>query len=337
MTKCRIKRFAFQWPTPASLAWHGEELVDWVGGNRRWRVDGTELSAQCRYSYVFDRALVSPSGRYSVIYSDRRTKGLVLDQGKILREINRSFYHAHQFAYPAALGQLPDGREVLAHCPDSYNIIQLEELATGERLTLRGGEAEDIFHSRLCFSPDGRYLLSAGWVWHPWNVACVFDVAQALENPQSLDRAHSGSITLQKALAGNEVYSAAWLDPQSLLITTDIHDMDEDERDETCLPQGSSGVWSMPGQRWLSQDESWNPQASLQACGGGVLYVENGCPHWWLPGGGPPLSWPEITVLQPDEPKRHGIVFDSPLLAAHPSARRFAAVTATDIVVVDFG
>lgn len=325
MTQSSIRRLPFAF-TPASLAWDGDDLVDWVGGGGR------------RYAHSFDRALVSPSGRYSVIYAERQTKGLVLDRGEILREIDRSYYQADSFAYPAAVGQLPDGREVLAHCPDEYNVIQLEDLVTGKRLTRRRGKAEDIFHSRLCFSPDGSHLLSAGWLWHPWNVVCVFDVAEALENPRSLDRARSSPAMLQTAVMGGEVRAACWLDSQRLLITTDtqVPICDEGASDKAGLPQGYSGIWSVTEQRWLSRDPAWNPQGSLYACGGGALYVEGGCPHWWAPEGGAPLVWPEIKVLQPDEAPRSGIVFDSPLLAAHPTERRFAAVTSTGIVTVDF-
>jgi hypothetical protein len=220
----------------------------------------------------------------------------------------------------------------------SYNVIEIDELATGKRLTCREGEAHDIFHSRLSFSPDGRHLLSAGWLWHPWNVARVFDTARALEDPRSLDSLKGEFALLQNSVNAGEVRSACWLNTDRFIVTTDTEYPEENEEpDDGLLPQGGSGIWSVSERAWLHRETDWNPQASLQACGGGALYVENGCPHWWLPGGGVPLSWPEITVLQPDEPRRQGIVFDSPLLAAHPTERRFAAVTATDIVIVELG
>ena len=338
MTRPPVKRFPFIF-RPRSLAWEGDEIVDWVGMGRRWLSDGTEKTPDHLYGGSFDRALGSPSGRYSAIYAERQTKALIFEQGALLREIDRSYYMAESFAYPIALGRLPDGREVLAHCPKRYNVIEIEDLATGKRLTRRRGKADDIFHSRLSFSPDGRHLLSAGWFWHPWNAVCIFDVARALDNPRSLDRLNEEMTLLQNADSEGEARSACWLDSDRLLVTTDTQYLDdEDEEPEGgFIRRGGSGIWSVSENNWLSRETDWNPQASLQACGGGALYVENGCPHWWLPGGGPPLSWPEITVLQPDEPKRYGIVFDSPLLAAHPIARRFAAVTATDIVVVDLG
>ncbi|WP_332806462.1 hypothetical protein [Sphingomonas sp. RT2P30] len=323
--------FSFQ---PRSLAWDGDELVDWVGGGTRWSVtDGSQHESGINYAFCGDRAVVSPSGRYSVIYAERATKGLVLDRGKILREINRSYYCADAYAYPVALGQLPDGREVIAHCPDDYNRIHIDTLAEGKRLTRRRNKSEDIFHSRLSFSPDGRHLLSAGWVWHPFEIACVLDVTLALEVPRVLDRADDGpGIMLADASNNPEVSAAWWIDNDRIVVTTSTEYDDED----TDLPAERSGIWSVRERRWLSRS-TWNPQGSLQRCAGGVLYVENGFPHWWGPDTGEPLSWPDVEVAEAPLFGDGGwLKHDCPLLAAHPTEKRFAAATANVIVVVEW-
>ena len=49
-------------------------------------------------AYRFDAACVSPSGGYAVIYERLGTKGLLLRDGVIVREIDRSFYHASDSA-----------------------------------------------------------------------------------------------------------------------------------------------------------------------------------------------------------------------------------------------
>ena len=104
----------------------------------------------------------------------------------VVREINRSYYHASDYLFPIALFNDVGGRPLLAHCPRGYNMIDLEDL-DGNCLTPRLEEgAADVFHSRLEASVDGRWLLSNGWVWHPWRVVCVFDVARALEQPKYL-------------------------------------------------------------------------------------------------------------------------------------------------------
>src|SRR5438093_13759071 len=96
-----------------SLCWLGDRLVDWAGGGHQIGLDGEVYEEPVNYAYTFDAAIVSPSGRYAVIYTRLGTKGLLLDNGKIVREFNRSFYHANAYEYPVALFQLPDGREVI--------------------------------------------------------------------------------------------------------------------------------------------------------------------------------------------------------------------------------
>ena len=87
-----------------SLCWRGDELIDWVGGGRRFALDGAEHRAAVYYSYVFDAAIASPDGRFAVIYQNCGTKGLLLEDGKIVRELNRSYYCAD--AYEACEGRL---------------------------------------------------------------------------------------------------------------------------------------------------------------------------------------------------------------------------------------
>jgi hypothetical protein len=146
------------------LAWDGDRLVDVVGGEASVGLDGTTEPRSINWAYPFDRAIISPQSGTLVMYAATGTKGLVARAGRQVRELNRSYYHARAYEYPIAVGRLEDGREVLAHCPDAYNRIALEVLETGERLASAGPESADVFHSRLSFSPTGRYLLSAGQV-----------------------------------------------------------------------------------------------------------------------------------------------------------------------------
>jgi hypothetical protein len=128
-----------------SLCWQGDALVDWVAGGNFYFLDGTTRPRHVGYSYRFDAAVVSPSGTYAVIYEKLGTKGLILKNGNILREINRSFYYAHAYEYPITLFQLPDGREVIAHCREEFCRLDIDDLETGKPLT----DSQE----RKCFGP----------------------------------------------------------------------------------------------------------------------------------------------------------------------------------------
>ncbi len=190
-----------------SLVWQGDTLVDWASGGTHYYLDGRTESRSCSPSYLFDAAVATADGEYSVIYTRLATKGLVLKDGEIVREINRSFYQAHAYDYPVAAFRLPNGRAVIAHCPNGYSCIDIEDIETGECLTLgTRREPVDIFHSRLHASTDGRWLVSAGWVWHPIDCVTVFDVQQALSAPEHLDS--RGLLSGQYAEASSTAFDA---------------------------------------------------------------------------------------------------------------------------------
>lgn len=210
-----------------SLCWRGDELVDWVGGGRRFALDGAEHRATVYYAYRFDAATASPDGRFAVIYESRGTKGLLLEDGKITRELNRSYYCADAYEYPVALFNDANGRPLLAHCPEEYCRLELEEVSTGRALTSSSDRMpSDFFHSRLAASPNGRRLLSAGWVWHPWSAVVTFDLAQVVQEPKRLDKGEHA-----KPPSGYEEGSACWLDDDTIAIggNGDEENLDGDE------------------------------------------------------------------------------------------------------------
>jgi hypothetical protein len=171
-----------------SLCWRGDQFVDWVGGGPAFASDGTEQPARMSYGYRLDAATASPDGRFAVIYERLGTNGLLLHDGRIVREFDGSFYRAEAYEYPVALFNDPEGRVLLAHCPGNYCRVELEEVETGRPLTASTDrKPSDFFHSRLAASPHGKRLLSAGWLWHPLNALAWFNVAQSLADPRPLD------------------------------------------------------------------------------------------------------------------------------------------------------
>lgn len=170
-----------------SLCWDGDDLVDLVGGGRRFSLDDSITRPNVFWAYPFDRAIYSRSGNYQVIYQTLGTKGLIIQGNKLIREINRSFYHADVYEYPITFVCLPEGGVGIAHCPEEYCRLEIEEVESGKPLTWRSGKSPDFFPSRLQTSLDGRYLLSAGWVWHPIDHACLFSIEKAFRDPAHLD------------------------------------------------------------------------------------------------------------------------------------------------------
>jgi hypothetical protein len=247
-------------PRVQSLVWSGNELIDWVSGGKRFRLDGSIVDRPVSYGYRFDAARQSPSDEYTVLYERLGTKGLVLHQGKIIREINRSFYCANAYEYPVAMGRLPNGREVIAHCPDEYNRIELEDLATGERLTQRDDrKPSDFFHSRLAFNGSNTLLLSAGWVWHPVDLVAVFEVADALTDPRTLD---TSDVIVD---LGSEVSSAAFLDDRRLVVATSEESFldEEDFQDPKHLRPNSLAIWDFQKKQLVTRVKVAGPVGAM--------------------------------------------------------------------------
>lgn len=275
-----------------SLCWEGDELVDFAGGERRWRPDGTSSCSLVGFGSRFDRVELSPSGRFAVVSEDRGTKALLLEGAEVVRELDRSYYHSADFDYPVALGRLPDGREIVVHCPDSYEVLQIDDLCSGQRLTVGDRTPQDVFHSRLSVGPDGRYLLSAGWLWHPYGIARVYDLAQALADPSTLD----GDGLLPLSSTGAEVGSACWLDGDRIAVATTDEVLDDEEVPDPGPRQ--LGVWSVSGQRWLHRSVVEHPLGTLLARGDQVVSLYDH-PRLIDTGTGAVLAqWPEVKVGQ---------------------------------------
>lgn len=248
-----------------TLAWGANELIDWVGA-RIYQLNGETVPTTIRVAYNFDSVLQTPDGRGYVLYERLGTKALLIYDGEILREWNRSFYQADRFDYPINMAQLDDGRQILVHCPEEYNRLEIEDLSTGARLTTRGTESPDFFHSRLQISPDKKWLLSAGWYWHPIDALQVFAFDQALEEPESLDRKPHFEILDQDL----EVQSAVFTPDSNILIVTAREDYHEDLEDEQTffgMRAGQVGLFSPTEKKMLWTKEWTTPPGRVEVDG----------------------------------------------------------------------
>lgn len=224
-----------------SLVWEGATLVDWAGGNRRFELDGEARSRSITFGHRFDVACVSASGKYVVLYVRQGTKGLVLKEGQLIREINRSYYYAEVYEYPVCFAQRQNGQEVLIHCPDQYNQLEIEDVESGERLTKATDRKPiDFFHSRLSVDPTSTYLLSAGWIWHPLDFIALFDLEACLYDPRLLDK---NELVPPAAV---EISSAAFVGANRLVFNTSDESFMDDDYAEDEIEPNHVGIWDIP-------------------------------------------------------------------------------------------
>lgn len=318
-----------------SLVWDGDDLLDPVGGWRRWSPDGKEhLRRRRGYGRAYDRAVTSPSGRWTVVYAERGTRAVLLDGRRVVRELRRDENRAAQFDYPVCLGTLADGREVLVHCPEEYGRLEIEDVATGERLTKGERDPLGVFHSRPAISPGGRWLVSAGWVWTPAGVAAVYDLPRVLADPKELD---GRGVLSHWPMIDAEAASVCWLDDDRLAVATGAHggELEEDgQADEDMeLGQHQLGVWSFPTGKWQYRHDLPGPLGTTVACGEAVLALYGHPRLFDIRTGELVAQWPELPMPR-REGSYGGTKEPTPVAAVHPDGTRVALAVPRGIAVI---
>jgi hypothetical protein len=283
-----------------TLAWKGDDLFDMASGDVTIELDPVaEKRRSVRFSSYglkFDRAVACQEGCHQGIYQARGTKALVRNPADQLEELNRSYYHAEVYEYPICIFHSAS-RSLVAHCPHDYNVIELHDSDTWESLTpARGRKAHDFFHSRLSVSPGARYLLSAGWFWHPFESIMVFDVGEALS-----DHTHLDGPGLQVPVAA-EVDSATFLGPDRVLIATKGDErLDDPDHDSRALGAAQLGCWSISEGDWVTRARLNSMAGTLVAVGPGHVLGLYGHPKLIdVESGAIVQEWPGIRTGRQD-------------------------------------
>jgi hypothetical protein len=157
----------------------------------------------------------------------------------------------------------PSGGEVVIHCPESYCQLEIEDAASGERIACAGvRKPSDFFASGLSVSPSGRWLLSAGWVWHPVHVANFYDLRAAFADSSVLDNP-----TVEPP-GRWEVGSAAFIDDTTALVgTTDEFSGAPGDPAEDIPGKHSVGVWQIGSGGYLRTVKLPHPPGTLMPVG----------------------------------------------------------------------
>ena len=275
---------------------------------------------------------------WAIIYKRLGTKALLLKHGTLVRELNRSFYHAHVYAYPVSLLLAPGGRVVVAHCPDDYNRIEIEDANTGERLTASTiRKPEDFFHSRLQPSPDGKWLLSAGWVWHPFDALCWFNVEAALNDATTLDR-FVHQTTHSRHIGFVEESSACWQTAKRILIGGGSDEEDPEEAAQFSgprIPANGLAVYDVMEDQFVASCSFGHPAGAMMPVGETHVVTFFGHPRLYRVAGGVlEKEWPAIQSGR----ETSSIFGYSPEpakpIAIDPHKQRFAVANGKTIYVV---
>jgi hypothetical protein len=221
-----------------TICWVNNSIVDWASAGKRYALDG-KIDQLCEYTYGFgDSAITSADGQYAFIYQKLGTKGLLLKNGALLREINRSYYYANFYEYPAAFVTL-NSKTFFIHCPSEYCRLDFEDVETGEIITnSQDRNPTDFFHSRLEISPNSRYLMSKGWFWHPWDAIKVFDIEKCIQTPKLLDESEI------YPNVGVEIATASFIDGHKILLGSSDEEAMNDELLEN-LPPKHIAIWDI--------------------------------------------------------------------------------------------
>ncbi|MEO8711429.1 MAG: hypothetical protein ABI405_04855 [Parafilimonas sp.] len=222
-----------------TLNWFDNKIVDWCSAGKIYTLNGeTKQLNKYHFGYKFDSAINSADGQYVFLFERLGTKGLLIKNGEILREINRSYYMADVYDYPAAFINYND-KVYLAHCPVSYRQLDFEHVESGEIVTnTQNREPSDIFHSRLEVSNSGKYLMSKGWVWHPIDVINVFEIKDCFLNPNLLDK-----LDYNFPDSGSEICTASFINDTKILAGSSAEVIDDEKI--LNLPSQSFAIWNI--------------------------------------------------------------------------------------------
>ncbi len=221
-----------------TICWKDDTIIDWAEGGQQYSLNSAKKQlGKYHFPLSCDSAVSSANGEYVFIYKRLGTKGLLLRNGELVREINRSYYYAHAYEFPVCF--ITSGNKTyLVHCPISYKQLDFEDVETGEIITnVKGREPHDKFHSRLEVNPGGTLLMSKGWLWHPLDEINVYDIKQCLKNPFLLDSSQFSPDVHA------EICTASFINDHDIIIGSSDEVLDEENIGQ--LPPKHISVWNL--------------------------------------------------------------------------------------------
>lgn len=171
---------------------------------------------------------LSDDGRYAAVSQTFGQHGVVVDlnDGRLCMTLDRGDYHVDVTPFSAVFFE-DAGHTFLVHATD-WNRLDISEPGSGRRLSERDptryaqGEERpehylDYFHARLRVSPDQRWIVDDGWVWHPFGVVSVWDLRRwHHENPWEPEDGPSRKTVCARSYFWNA--PMCWIDNHTLAV-----------------------------------------------------------------------------------------------------------------------
>lgn len=223
-----------------------------------------------------------------------------------------------------------DGRTLVAHCPEEYNRIEIEDALTGERLTRSADrKAADFFHSRLAVSPGGTRLLSAGWIWHPEDSVSTWSIDDALADSRALD-----PIGPPDDMGRWPLSSAVFVDEDRILVSSNPDEDDYSYVENPSFRPGSLGVFNLRTDAFESITKAEETVGNMLWLGDGLVVGFFQTPRVFdVTTGRIVYKWPEIASgSQSSSIINH--LGPLPIIECDPIKRRFAVASERGIDVV---
>lgn len=203
-------------------------------------LDDGSLFFEQRVSFSVESLMLtaSPDGRFLAVGQHTGTEGALFDVAtqRQLETLHRGDYCVEHCGWFMAF---VDDLFIFA---TDWNELEVRRTPTFERVELRGEEHLEFFWDTATVSPDGRFIASPGWIWHPIGFVQIIDVAKWKADftnvPPLFEHEHFTDEW------GQDLY---WFDDHRLLVSDQILDLNTGEWSE-CTERVPTGTWH-PGAR----------------------------------------------------------------------------------------
>lgn len=120
------------------------------------------------------------------------------------------------------------------------NRIDITDLETNTLLTARNENDVDYFHGRVAFSPDYKYFVDMGWIWHPVGSPVLYSVGEFLHEYENayIELDFSGG---QQIYCEDWDQRAVWLDNNTFEFNLELPEFFFDEEQEEKIVKEMGG------------------------------------------------------------------------------------------------